>query len=134
MPLTGGCLCNATRYEIADGPPGVADYCHCAQCRRASGAPVTAWLQVAPARFRLTACAAKPYASSTHSTRWFCPECGSQLYMTDHEQKSVGITLGTLDDPNQVPPTVHGWTEAQLTWLTITDALPRHSKTPPYDL
>jgi hypothetical protein len=134
MPFTGGCLCRAIRYEIAAGPLGVADYCHCTQCRRASGAPVVAWLQVAPGRFRLTAGAPRPYQSSSHSTRWFCPACGSPLYMTDMAQTSVGITLGSLDEPAAVAPTVHGWTSEQLAWLDIHDHLPRHPHAPPYDL
>ena len=38
-PATGGCLCGAVRYE-ATGDPIVTGYCHCADCRRNSGAPV----------------------------------------------------------------------------------------------
>ena len=134
MLLTGGCLCGAIRYEIVTDGREVVDYCHCRQCRTASGAPVLAWLQLAPARLSLTHGQAKPFASSTHSTRWFCPHCGSQLYMTDINGKSVGITLGTLDDPNLVAPTVHGWTSARLNWFSTADDLPRYPEYPPYDL
>ena len=132
--LTGGCLCGAVRYQVEALAGDVADYCHCGQCRKASGAPVTAWIQVAPARYAVTAGQAKAFRSSNRATRWFCGDCGSPLYMTDDEGRSVGVTLGTLDGPSAVTPTVHGWASAQVEWLDLTDDLPRYERDPPYDL
>ncbi|HEY2660831.1 MAG TPA: GFA family protein [Caulobacteraceae bacterium] len=134
MRLTGGCLCGAVRYAIEALDGDVADYCHCGQCRKASGAPVTAWIQVAPARFAVAAGQAKPFQSSDRATRWFCRDCGGQLYMTDDEGRSVGVTLGSLDQPASVTPTVHGWDSARVGWLCIADDLPRYDREPPYDL
>jgi hypothetical protein len=37
LPLTGGCLCGGVRYEVSE-PLVVAGYCHCARCRRRTGA------------------------------------------------------------------------------------------------
>jgi hypothetical protein len=34
LPLAGGCLCGAIRYQISVEPRS-ADYCHCSMCRRA---------------------------------------------------------------------------------------------------
>jgi hypothetical protein len=132
--LTGGCLCGTVRYAIAVEAGDVVDYCHCRQCRRASGAPVVAWVQVPPARFEITAGQAKGFAASARATRWFCPHCGSPLYMTDPQQRSVGVTLGTLDEPEALTPTVHGWTSARLAWFDTDDDLPRYDRDPPYDL
>ncbi|MDR3509957.1 MAG: GFA family protein [Caulobacteraceae bacterium] len=122
------------RYAVVAEPGDVADYCHCGQCRKASGTPVTAWIQVPPSRFEVTQGQAKAFASSARATRWFCGDCGAPLYMTDPEGRSVGVTLGTLDDPNAVRPTVHGWFSARVAWLKIQDPLPRHAEDPPYDL
>ena len=134
MELNGGCLCRAIRYRVQTLDGDVADYCHCGKCRKASGAPVTAWIQVPPSRFHITQGQAAGFASSDHSTRWFCAACGSPLYMTDNANRSVGVTLGTLDDAGAVRPTVHGWTSKRLAWLQIADDLPRHAESPPYDL
>jgi len=41
----GGCLCGAVRYRMVGAPLSSA-ICHCASCRRASGAPTVAWLTV----------------------------------------------------------------------------------------
>ena len=54
--------------------------------------------------------------------------------MTDDEGRSVGVTLGTLDEPSAVKPTVHGWTSAQVAWFCVADDLPRYERNPPYDL
>jgi hypothetical protein len=132
--LTGGCHCGAVRYEVTADGGEVADYCHCVQCRKASGAPVTAWVQVAPARFAVTAGAATSFASSAEATRWFCAACGSPLHMTDAVGKSVGVTLGTLDDLVAISPTVHGWYGARVEWFEVADGLPRFLESPPYDL
>ncbi|WP_245287875.1 MULTISPECIES: GFA family protein [unclassified Bradyrhizobium] len=42
MPLTGGCHCGAIRYEV-NGDMMVHALCHCADCRRHSGAPMVGW-------------------------------------------------------------------------------------------
>lgn len=132
-PLTGACLCGAIAYEIDHLPGDVADICHCAQCRKASGAASLPWVQVEPARFRLTRGVARAYASSARATRWFCPECGTPLYMTDHENRSAGITLGTLDQPEEIRPTVHGWLCERVSWEALDETLPGYTQAPPYD-
>ena len=134
MKLEGGCLCGAVRYRVEALASDVADYCHCSQCRKASGAPVVAWIQVPPDRFAVTKGEARAFRSSARAQRWFCGECGGQVYMTDDEGRSVGVTLGSLDDPSAVKPTVHGWASAQISWLCLTDDLPRYEREPPYDL
>ncbi|MDR3510864.1 MAG: GFA family protein [Caulobacteraceae bacterium] len=134
MRLTGGCLCGAVRYALTVEGGDVADYCHCRQCQKASGAPVMAWVQVPPSRFEVVQGQARAFASSARSARWFCPTCGSSLYMTDAAGRSIGVALGSLDDPAAVAPTAHGWTSAQLPWLVLDDDLPRYDGDPPYDL
>jgi hypothetical protein len=134
MIHTGKCLCGAVRYELTADGTEVADYCHCRQCQAAGGAPVVAWVQIRPDRFRVTQGAARAFASSAEATRWFCPDCGSPLYMTDPEGRSVGVTLGTLDHPAAIVPTVHGWVSARIPWFHISDSLPRYEESPPYDL
>ncbi len=37
----------------------------------------------------------------------------------------VQVTLGSLDQPENVRPDDHVWTESQLVWLHIDDDLPR---------
>lgn len=130
--LRGGCLCGALRYEIT--PLGAdVDYCHCRMCQVWSGAPVSAWAQVPAAQFRLIKGTATPYASSKKGIRYFCPTCGTSIFMTDETGVDVGIMLGTLDDPKALRPTAHGWWSEHLSWLKLEDGLPHWPKDPPYD-
>lgn len=130
--LAGGCLCGRVRYE-ADSDGAIVDYCHCDRCRRSTGGATVAWMQVRPDRFRITSGEAAAYRSSPLSERHFCPICGSQLFMTDDEGRSVGITLGTLDDKNAVAPAAHGWDGDRPHWLCLADGLPRFAANPDYD-
>jgi hypothetical protein len=130
--LTGRCLCGAVGYAL-DPTGGVADFCHCGACRRAGGAAAVAWIQVPPAQFRLTRGTPARHHSSARSARHFCAACGSQLFMTDPEGRSVGVTLGTLDDPEAVRPAAHGWDARRPSWLMLCDGLPRYPGEAPYD-
>lgn len=133
MPdLEGGCLCGAVRYRLSPSD-AVVDFCHCDTCRRWSGAPVSAWAQVPPGQFTLTKGAVGTFASSPNAARHFCPVCGTSIYMTDPQGRSVGILLGTLDQPVALAPTQHGWTSRHLTWLALSDNLPCWPEDPPYD-
>ena len=43
LPITGRCLCGATRYRIT-APLLWCAFCHCDSCRRATGAPMASYL------------------------------------------------------------------------------------------
>ncbi len=36
LPITGGCMCGAIRYEATE-PPQEVGYCHCRMCQKATG-------------------------------------------------------------------------------------------------
>jgi hypothetical protein len=124
LPLAGGCLCGATRYQIG-AKPRSADYCHCRMCRRAAGAPVVARLTVANESFAWTTGEPAVYRSSERAERLFCPKCGTQLALRD-EPDYLDVTLASLDNPGAVRPTYHIWTTSRISWFEIADDLPRY--------
>ena len=126
--LAGGCLCGAIRYEI-DAPPALETCCHCTLCRRASGAPFVAWFTVDPAHFRFTQGEPASYASSSRARRSFCATCGTQLtFRADDMHDEIDVTTCSLDDPERVPPRDHTWVRSQLSWISLADPLPRHTR------
>lgn len=129
---TGGCLCGRVRYAF-DPTGSVTDYCHCVTCRKASGALGVAWVQVKPAAFRVTAGEPAAYRSSPENRRFFCAACGSPLFMADDAGVSVGILLGTLDNPAAFHPIAHGFDKDRVSWFVLADDLPRHEGPPPHD-
>ena len=130
--LEGGCLCGAIRYRLAPAS-ATTDYCHCDMCRRWSGAPLTAWTQVPVDQFQVTKGAAASFKSSDIASRHFCRDCGTPIYMTDVAGRSVGVMIGTLDDANALAPSGHGWASKQVSWLALSDHLPRWPENPLYD-
>ncbi len=132
--LAGGCLCESIRYEI-DPATSVTDYCHCADCRKASGGITLAWVQVPAAGFRLTRGEPVGYSRGGGGTRWHCGTCGAHTHATTNRRGgSVGVTVGTLDEPEAVRPVGHGFDGSRPSWLVIADDAPRFPGAPPYDL
>lgn len=129
--LDGGCLCGSVRYRVTAPPVAVA-YCHCPSCRRASGAPATAWAMFAEDAFEWRGTEASSYASSPGVTRTFCGRCGTPLvYLADALPGLVDVTVGSFDDPAALRPEMHIWETKRLPWLEIADGLPRHAEFPP---
>ena len=54
LPLTGGCLCGAIRYEVTAAPLG-AYACHCMDCQKQSASAFALAVPVLRSSFRVTA-------------------------------------------------------------------------------
>ncbi|MFC3126261.1 GFA family protein [Pseudoroseomonas globiformis] len=124
--LTGGCFCGAVRYE-ADGEPFHATWCHCADCRRSSGAPAMAWFSVHRADFRLTEGKLRQFKSSERAERGFCGDCGTSLTYEGKDLPELDVATATLDMPEKVPPRDHIWFRSHLDWVRPGDGLPQHN-------
>ena len=125
LPITGGCLCGAVRYE-ADEPPNPVGYCHCRMCQKVTGNLFYAYATFRAAGFRLTQGEPRFYRSSAWVERGFCAECGSRVmnrYLQGNDQ--VFASVGSLDHPEDWPPNEHIGIESQIPWLVIHDDLPR---------
>src|SRR5580658_11025913 len=97
--ITGRCFCGTVTFSA--GPAlYAATLCHCASCRRASGAHAVGWVTVAAAQFEFMRGEPRVYRSSRDVTRTFCGTCGSPLtYQHGHRPGEIDITIGTLDAP-----------------------------------
>ncbi|AKJ31803.1 GFA family protein [Caldimonas brevitalea] len=117
LPLhEGGCLCGAVRYRI-EGEPLTSGLCHCASCRRASGAPAVAWLTVHRDRFDWLTGAPFSYRSSPGVLRTFCGQCGTPLTYRRAGEETLDVTTATLDAPQDYPPREDTWPEERLPWF-----------------
>ena len=122
---TGGCLCGATRYAIAAETRGTS-YCHCEDCRKASGAPVVAWTFFPVGSLTWTTGTPKTLLFARRE-RTFCPGCGTPLSFFDPAiPNQYEVTTCSLDHPDLFPPRDHTWTQDRLPWFETADALPRH--------
>ena len=125
--FTGGCLCGAVRFEAAGEPLWIA-HCHCASCRRNTGAAVATFVGVRRDGFRYGAGKPAVYESSPSVWRSFCSACGTPLtYEAARCADEVHINIGALDDPAAFAPTMHVHVAEQLPWLHLDDGLPRYA-------
>jgi hypothetical protein len=126
MVVLGGCLCGAVRYRLRH--PRAAYWCHCTICRRASGSAALPWVTVAREDFEVVQGVMATYASSPGVSRGFCGTCGSPILFDMAREDAVDVTLGTLDDPDQLTPTHHIWTSTALAMADgLGPGLPRHA-------
>lgn len=130
--FTGGCLCGNVRYEIS-GEPLLSGICHCSMCRRAGGAPAVAWATFAEKQVEYSGAPPKLYQSSPKAKRGFCANCGTQIFFdATFLPGLVDITVGSMDEPELLPPTLHLWYSSHLSWAEFADDLPHHPEFPPF--
>ncbi|MBQ4889625.1 GFA family protein [Shewanella sp. MMG014] len=122
----GGCLCGAIRYQITHRPFD-ADYCHCSQCQKSSGAVFQAWMDFKVEQVEWIAGKPVEFASSEHVRRGFCQQCGCTISFRDTRHPGYyTLTIGSLDNPNLIHPNYHIHTANQVSWLNILDTCERY--------
>jgi hypothetical protein len=130
VTLKGGCLCGAVRYEWRGASGSVsATYCHCPDCRKATGGPYTVGVRVDAAGLTILSGQARGYTKIADSGRWitreFCPECGSPLFTRGEKYPDVvSIKAGSLDTPELIEPTHQTWTAMAVPWAYLDKGLP----------
>jgi hypothetical protein len=123
----GGCRCGAVRFEASAEPHHIS-YCHCGDCRKASGAPVSAFVGFKAGEVALDGKTLKTYENGPVA-RSFCGTCGSPVaYVDARLPDDVYFMLGTFDQPAYFKPTLHAHVREQLPFLHMPDGLPRHLK------
>lgn len=131
--LTGGCQCGDIRYTIT-GEPIFTAICHCTMCRRAHAAPAVAWALFSDSHVAFTGEDLKQFKSSTNAQRGFCGKCGTQINFTaSFLPDLMDITIGSLDDPEAITPSLHYWHSKHISWAEFADALPRYPEQPPVE-
>jgi hypothetical protein len=126
VPVTGGCLCGAVRFE-GEAFTRAAYYCHCTACQKSSGEPFEIGVPIKAGTLRFTKGSPTYYESSEFGKRGFCAVCGSRLLWAPVDPKnewSTNVAVCALDDPADVRPQCPTYTDTKLPWLNISDSLP----------
>jgi hypothetical protein len=136
--LTGGCQCGAVRYALF-ATPDRTGICHCRMCQKAVGGPFFAWAAVGDTDLAWTRGAPAEFASSSAADRGFCARCGTPLtFRYRRRPDHIDVSLGSLDDPAAVTPTLVMGTESRLGWcaalLSDAPAQATGEGNPPEDL
>jgi hypothetical protein len=127
--LEGGCTCRAVRYRLESGPLFV-HCCHCRWCQRETGASFA--LNAMIESERVTLLSGKPEVVNTPSlsgkgqqiTR--CPACRVALWSNYGGRGDLVrfVRVGTLDDPDRLPPDIHIFTASKQPWVVVPPGAP----------
>lgn len=134
--FTGGCLCEAVRYECAMAPLG-GGHCYCRDCRRSSGTAFCSHLVVPRAAVTITGKVAsfeRAANSGNTITRSFCPTCGSPLYSTNSANAdALFIRVSSLDDPEVFRPQMIVFASRAPSWIRLDEGLATFPEMAPPD-
>lgn len=125
-PIEGGCDCGKVRYRMLTAPL-VVHCCHCRWCQRETGASFA--LNAMIEADRVVNLGDEPEVIATPSNSGAgqqiarCPGC--RVAVWSHYAGSGHLTkfvrVGTLDDPDILPPDVHIFTASKQPWVLLAD-------------
>lgn len=123
LPLTGGCLCGAVRFEVTE-PLVSAGYCHCRRCQRRTGTAASIQARVAPGSLRIVQGEEllSAYEPPDGFAKLFCSSCGSSLFSRHPERPEVmSVRLGAFDGDPGVRPSYRQFVAYAAPWEPIPD-------------
>jgi hypothetical protein len=128
-PLDGGCDCRTVRYRLASKPLFV-HCCHCRWCQRESGASFAVNAMVEAERVTLLSGSPEiietPSESGKGQNIARCPKC--RIAVWSHYAgagPSISfVRVGTLDEPDALPPDIHIFTASKQPWVVLPTGVP----------
>lgn len=127
--LDGRCTCGEVRYRMTS-PPLFVHCCHCRWCQRETGTAFALNAMIETDRIELLAGTPRmvdtPSLSGKGQKILRCPTC--QVALWSHYagagKKIAFVRVGTLDDPDRLPPDIHIFTESKQPWVVLPPDAP----------
>jgi len=127
--LEGGCTCGAVRYRLTTAPLFV-HCCHCRWCQRETGSAFVLNALIEAERINLLQGAPEPVDTPSASgkgqkvTR--CPNCRIALWSNyaGAGEEIRFLRVGTLDEPDRLPPDIHIFTASKQPWVLLPPDVP----------
>lgn len=125
---SGRCRCGAYRFH-ANAEPFQVSWCHCSDCRRATGAPATIFAGFRENVVELLGNEAAVHQVTSDAARLFCSQCGTPIgYRDVRLPGEIYYYLGLLEESSRLVPQLHAFEAERLEWLNIVDDLPRFER------
>jgi hypothetical protein len=127
--LTGRCTCSAVRYAMTS-PPLFVHCCHCRWCQRETGASFALNAMIEADRVVVLAGSPEivltPSASGKGQKITRCPGCHVAMWSN---YAGAGdairfVRVGTLDEPDRLPPDIHIFTSTRQPWIVLPPGTP----------
>ena len=125
----GGCACGHVRYRM-ESRPMIVHCCHCRWCQRETGTAFA--LNAIIESDRVTVLDGQPERITIPSESGAgqeivrCPHCKIAVWShySSHGRLASMVRVGTLDDPDAMPPDVHIFTESKQPWVQLSQESP----------
>ena len=129
FPLEGGCTCRAVRYRMMTRPLFV-HCCHCRWCQRETGASFA--LNAMIESDRVVVLKGEPEIVNTPSNSGKgqkisrCPTCHIAVWSNYAGAGDAVrfVRVGTLDEPDRLPPDIHIFTASKQPWMVLPPNMP----------
>jgi len=126
--ISGSCLCGSVQYKITGGIGDII-HCHCITCRKAHGSAFSSVASVQDVDFKMISTEVlKCYESSLGKFRFFCSNCGSQIYAKRANTSHIILRLGSLDSDVESVEKEHIWVSEKANWYSINSQLPERKE------
>jgi hypothetical protein len=121
----GGCDCRAVRYRLRSRPL-VVHCCHCRWCQRESGSAFALNALIETDRVEVQGAVDlvdTPSASGQGQAIARCPRCRVALWShyAGAGRALSFMRVGTLDDPDAMPPDIHIFTSTKQPWVVLPE-------------
>lgn len=127
--MEGGCTCRTVRYRMKSKPLFV-HCCHCRWCQRETGASFALNAMIEADRVELLSGAPEITLTPSNSGKgqkiWRCPVCRVAVWSNyaGAGDKVRFMRVGTLDDPDLLPPDIHIFTASKQPWVKLDGKVP----------
>jgi len=126
--LSGGCACGRVRYRLQSAPMFV-HCCHCKDCQRQTGTAFVLNALIEANRVEQSGGEVRLYSMPTDSGQPHrvarCTACGTALWSHYGGREMLSfVRVGTLDEPESLPPDIHIYTRSKLPWITLPPDVP----------
>jgi len=129
FPLEGGCTCRAIRYQMISAPLFV-HCCHCRWCQRETGASFALNAMIEADRVVVLKGEPEVVATPSNSGKGqkiiCCPTCRIALWSNYAGAGDLVrfVRVGTLDEPDRLPPDIHIFTASKQPWVILPPGTP----------
>lgn len=125
----GGCTCGQVRYKV-HATPLIVHACHCRWCQRQTGGPHAINALFEAEMIEVTDGAVEnttvPSPGGKGQIIARCPNCKiavwSNYYFGGMWERVRFLRVGSLDNPDLMPPDVHIYTSTKMPWYVIPES------------
>ena len=129
LSFEGGCTCRSVRYRLVSRPM-IVHCCHCRWCQRETGASFALNALIEADRVHVVQGEVDVIHTPSQSGKGQkiarCPTCRLAVWSNYAGSGDAVrfIRVGTLDEPDRLPPDIHIYTSTKQPWVVLPSATP----------